>query len=588
MDCEDLLNSSDDTADSKENEQATVSGSDSGDDIVCLHVETDSSSPPPSSRPSNSVASPSSSPSTSSASSTSVTSSSSANPANDKMRQQISALRNDFANLVNMTQAKLDASSSFTESVETQLRKEIHSLREQLEDRELDYLILTAEKNTLLQTARCQPITPRSQARLRSMGKARLQAANEAWENFLKSLPKDEAEEQSNNITPLGRVQFNEKKNQLYEHSDEIHSPKVSETNENNNSSSNSAVIITSDEEAVAQQMRLRSSLKDQFMKKNSTDEHLLYKMHTVNFSPLLQMTAGGKSAKSSSSPSDEAKQLELRPLPELSEDCFERPIAAGLVTGFLSLKECAVLIDAAKHLGLKPVTTTFHPSYRNDKRVIFWDPNLATLLWARVRSLLPKRLSDRWSAEWTVLGFGSRISISEFGENTRYAPHQDSEYVENSATESLFSVIVCLQSCKQPQEGESGSAGSGGEINFVDPTQVHQVKLSVNMQAGELLLFPHYLWHETSRVNHGTLYEMRLEVLCREVGSEKDDGTTSEEEGDGSSEETESDCELPPLEDVSVEERSRLQQEDDDEAEKECEEEVRENGREEIGRAHV
>jgi hypothetical protein len=104
-------------------------------------------------------------------------------------------------------------------------------------------------------------------------------------------------------------------------------------------------------------------------------------------------------------------------------------------------------------------------------------------------------------------------MSISEYAEGARYAPHQDNEYVESSTTESLLSVIICLQ-----------PAGRGGAINFVDPTQVHKVKLSLPMECGQLLVFPHYLWHEAARVTHGTRFEMRLEVLCREIGSEKDD----------------------------------------------------------------
>jgi len=541
MECEELLN----TSGSEEDVVVDINGRGNEEDAVNLHVQSNISS---------------------SSSSNSFPSS-----ADDKLRQQISALRNDFASLVNLTQAKLESASNPAESVEA-LRKEILALKEHLEERELDYLILTAEKNTLLQTARCQPITPRSQARLRSMGKSRLQAANEAWESFIKDLPQEEVEENLVEVSP-GRVQFNEKKNQEYDHGEVVNevtsddNSNGNNSNGNNNSNSNNSNInnrAVSEEEAVAQQMRLRASLRDIFAKKNTVDEHLLYKMHTVNFSPLLNSIATTKTK------AEEAKQkntYELRPLAELADDCFERPVAAGLVTEFLSSKECSVLIDAAKHLELKPVSTTFHPSYRNDKRVILWDPNLAAMLWGRVKSLLPKRLSDRWSADWTVLGFGSRISISEYGENTRYAPHQDSEYVENSATESLFSVIVCLQ----PSEGE-GLKG-GGEINFVDPTQVHEVKLSVSMRAGEMLLFPHYLWHETSRVTHGTRYEMRLEVLCREVSSEKDDGNNTEEaeaegeenggeegdedEGENNSEsdasETESidDSELPPLDDT-------------------------------------
>lgn len=429
----------------------------------------------------------------------------------DKLKEQlegISALRNsvqaEFTRLVSKT-SKLVEADEKAEMVEIQLRREIQMLTEQLEEKELDNLLLTAERNTLLLTATCQPITPNSQKRLRSMGKARLQSAIEAWETFIKDLP-DEGEE-----SPASRVKFNEKKNQAYEYGQEVPQkvePVVEPT-------------ISSNQDAIIQQMRLRASIKEMFTDKKNDDEHLLYKMHPANLSPLLD----GKEVK---------RTLKLRSYPEISDDCFERPIAAGLVAELLSPVECESLIAAAQQLGLRPITTTFHPSYRSDRRVIFWDPALASILWSRVKFLFPQQLSDRWSADWEVLGFASRISISEYGEGSRYVPHQDNEYVENSKTESLLSVIVCLQTAEQ-----------GGEFNFVDPTQVHKVKLSLPMQRGELLLFPHYLWHETARVVKGTRYEMRLDVLCKEEGTEKDDDDLVDSDS-----ESVDDAELPPLDD--------------------------------------
>jgi hypothetical protein len=378
-------------------------------------------------------------------------------------------------------------------------------------------------------------------------------------------------------------VKFNEKKNQAYEYGQEIVSVSTSSTPDDS--------TVTS-EDAIAQQMRLRASIKNLFADKKSEDEHLIYKLHNVNFSSVLQAMKFDESQLRKPqenkdnvgfrSPRFGPTQLTLQTYQELSEDCFERPLAAGTVAGFLSSVECGRLITASQQLGLRTITTTFHPSYRSDRRVIFWDPGLAAALWSRVKFLLPKRLSDRWSTDWDVLGFGSRMSISEYAEGARYAPHQDNEYVESSTTESLLSVIICLQ-----------PAGRGGAINFVDPTQVHKVKLSLPMECGQLLVFPHYLWHEAARVTHGTRFEMRLEVLCREIGSEKDDcdeeneSATDEEALEGekdarSDSEGVDDSELPALEE-SLPEGQEIQVHDADleATEEEASSEDHESGKE-------
>lgn len=131
----------------------------------------------------------------------------------------------------------------------------------------------------------------------------------------------------------------------------------------------------------------------------------------------------------------------------------------------------------------------------RNNERVIFDDPDMATRLYDDVAELLPETFQD-----FRICGANERFRCYRYKPGMRFAPHSDGSFVRNENEMSFYTFLVYLN------EGFEG-----GETTFFT-----QPEVVVKPVAGDGVLFQHPLVHEGSLVTSGTKYVARTDIMYR------------------------------------------------------------------------
>jgi prolyl 4-hydroxylase len=169
-------------------------------------------------------------------------------------------------------------------------------------------------------------------------------------------------------------------------------------------------------------------------------------------------------------------------------------------IDGVLSPAECQALITRIEAAGPKiaPVSRAEGPMVdlgtRNNTRVMFDDPELAALLFERVRDRVPETISGR-----RVVGANERLRCYRYAEGQRFAPHYDGAFHRSDAERSKLTFIVYLN------EGFGG-----GETAMLDLDEV------IVPRTGRALLFQHAILHEGCVVTSGVKYAVRSDVMYR------------------------------------------------------------------------
>ncbi len=167
---------------------------------------------------------------------------------------------------------------------------------------------------------------------------------------------------------------------------------------------------------------------------------------------------------------------------------------------GVLSPDECRSLIARIEAAGPKiaPVSLAEGPvvdlEMRNNTRVIFDDPELAALLYARVVDRLPATISGR-----RVVGANERLRCYRYAAGQRFAPHYDGSFARNAEEHSKLTFIVYLN-----------EEFTGGETAMLDLDEV------IVPRTGRALLFQHALLHEGCEVTSGVKYAVRSDIMYR------------------------------------------------------------------------
>lgn len=169
-------------------------------------------------------------------------------------------------------------------------------------------------------------------------------------------------------------------------------------------------------------------------------------------------------------------------------------------VDDVLTRGECDALIERIEAAGPEPATVSMlrgpvlRPEIRNNHRVILDDPELAALLFDRVRDHLPARLSAM-----DLAGANERLRCYRYDPGERFAPHYDGAFVRSPAECSLLTFLVYLN------EGFGG-----GETSFLDLGQ------TILPRTGLGLLFQHRVLHEGCVVTSGRKYAVRTDIMYR------------------------------------------------------------------------
>jgi prolyl 4-hydroxylase len=204
----------------------------------------------------------------------------------------------------------------------------------------------------------------------------------------------------------------------------------------------------------------------------------------------------------------------------ELPKLVNRQPIADQSTTGFiadslLNQTECKTIINECLKNPLSNVSNEYEKTYRNNRRLLFYDHALASLLWKRIHPVIYDRDLENVrpsgfgvSGYWTPIGFNSLFRFSVYGQDELFKKHQDAGYCENNSCRSVWSVVIYLND--DFKGGETTFYSYDGEITTV-----------VKPEQGRAVVFEHDQFHQGNVVLSGTKYVLRGDIMFLRYGPE-------------------------------------------------------------------
>lgn len=179
----------------------------------------------------------------------------------------------------------------------------------------------------------------------------------------------------------------------------------------------------------------------------------------------------------------------------------LEKPFIFELPAVFTAV-ECAEWIRRIQSAGTELATintkrgTQVESLIRNNRRVMFDDPEWANQLFERVKDQVPGTIHGM-----SLAGVNERLRCYEYQPGHRFAPHSDGAFVRAEGERSWYTYMVYLN------EGFEG----GETVFFVEPEVI------ITPRAGSALLFQHPIVHEGSEVRAGVKYVVRTDLMYRQ-----------------------------------------------------------------------
>lgn len=170
-------------------------------------------------------------------------------------------------------------------------------------------------------------------------------------------------------------------------------------------------------------------------------------------------------------------------------------------IPGLLTAQECQLVIDLidASAPSVAPISTASGPVHdtdiRNNERVMFDKPELAQLLYERVRPHAPATCHGM-----RLVGANERLRCYRYRPGMRFALHRDGSFHRSDDERSLYTFLIYLN---------EGCQGGHTRILLSPP-------VSVAPQTGMALLFQHWLLHEGAEVTEGVKYVLRSDLMYR------------------------------------------------------------------------
>jgi len=166
-----------------------------------------------------------------------------------------------------------------------------------------------------------------------------------------------------------------------------------------------------------------------------------------------------------------------------------------------LSPAECAAYIERIRtgETELAPIAgkdggPEIDLAVRNNTRVMWDDEAESSALVARVGAHVPGRLLDM-----TLLGGNPRIRLYRYGPGERHGTHWDTVVHLEGGVRSLMTLVFYLN-----------DDFTGGETDFPE------LERRITPRAGRALIFQHRILHEAMRVESGTKFVLRTDILYR------------------------------------------------------------------------
>jgi len=190
----------------------------------------------------------------------------------------------------------------------------------------------------------------------------------------------------------------------------------------------------------------------------------------------------------------------------------FATDATCFVVPDAVSALECRALIAKAEAAGIRATQPDYPPSYRNNDRLVFDDPELAAWLYERLRPVLPLHLQDEHGS-LTCSGLNPRFRVCRYQDGQSFRIHQDGAHAQDAETQTRLTCQLYLNSAEE---------FSGGATRFYAKAQGPLLG-SVWPVCGSVIVFDHQLWHDGQPVTDGCKYVLRSDVLYRRSGPAQD-----------------------------------------------------------------
>ncbi|XP_005090674.1 uncharacterized protein LOC101858459 isoform X1 [Aplysia californica] len=213
--------------------------------------------------------------------------------------------------------------------------------------------------------------------------------------------------------------------------------------------------------------------------------------------------------------------QVHREEVMDYGDECF-------LLANTLTETECQHFIQEGETEGFEAIGFV-RDSYRSSQRISFQSPQLADLLWKRIKGHLKDIVIDGdphsihiegvtslMQGTWVPKGLNDVFRLCRYFPTGHFAPHNDGYFVRSASERSLQTFMLYLN-------GDF----SGGSTNFIDPSQVlfkgpdgkycaeeKNVLCRIHPKSGLAIIFNHNRLHEGEKLGDGKKYILRTDIM--------------------------------------------------------------------------
>eukprot|EP01084_Bolivina_argentea_P103680 185672_1 len=174
------------------------------------------------------------------------------------------------------------------------------------------------------------------------------------------------------------------------------------------------------------------------------------------------------------------------------------------LIRNVLTEQECNDLIKFSEAQGYEEALVNIGygrqqmiPDFRNCKRMMIDNFDMANCLWLRVKQFIPTYFNKS-----KKIAFNERLRFLRYHKGEFFSPHYDGTYIRPNGEYSQITFLLYLN-----------NNFKGAKTNFLDPMD-HDSKHAAKITSGMVVMFQHNIFHEGAILEEGTKYIIRTDVM--------------------------------------------------------------------------
>ena len=194
---------------------------------------------------------------------------------------------------------------------------------------------------------------------------------------------------------------------------------------------------------------------------------------------------------------------------------------ACYVLYNIFTAKECQQLIQKGEEYGFLALSNSYSESYRNNQRIINFNPQLRDTLWQRIVPYLEPTIEIHGKHETLHTNFYTSgvWEKKQLNDNFRLCRYQPGNYFKPHNDEGYHPDIKRIRTMKTCMIYLNNDFIGGDTIfYFSDGNQV-----SLRPQVGMCLIFNQKILHEGATVSSGLKYFIRTDILFEKVQDDSD-----------------------------------------------------------------